>query len=184
MAQRPMSLWAALATLVMVVAGAALALRGVELIGRAASSSLGGRAWPSVGELERTTGHRLAMPAYFPRTLRWPPAQLRTAGHRPTAAVVGLTGADGGAVQLWVVQTLDGRGELPDDLLPPATALESGPLEVSGAPARLRRLIGDDGHLWQELAWDHGDQSLLLRARTGLEQLQKMADSVRREGPE
>ena len=178
-----MSVWGAVAAMVLLAGGAALTLRVVEQLGRAVSASTHDRTWSSLGELERTLGHRVALPAYFPKTLRWPPSRVQSSGRRPTIVVVGFVGAEGGAERLLLAQTLGEPGELPEGVLPHATVLDTQEVAVGAAPAKLRRLLGEDGFTWYELSWDFDEQSLVLRTRGTVEQLLAMGDSLRREGP-
>ncbi len=183
MAKAPMSLFGSLVMLAVVVGGAAVTLKGVDQLARAYGGDGAERRWASVAELERGLGVRLSMPAYFPKSLAWPPADVRTVGLRPRVALVGFAAVDGGPVRFVVAQTLGEGGELPAGVLPEGAVLDTRALELAGRPARLTRFLGEDGLTWHELAWEQGGQALVLRSRGGLEQLLKMADSVRREGP-
>lgn len=183
MARAPMSLFGSLLMLAVVVGGAAATLKGVDLLARAFSDDGGERRWASVAELERGLGYRLALPAYFPQSLAWPPGEVRTVGHGPRTALLGFTAVDGGPLRLVVAQTLGAPGELPAEALPEGAVLERRELSLAGRPARLTRFLGEDGFTWHDLAWEQGGQTLLLRSRGGVEQLVKMAESVRREGP-
>lgn len=183
MAKPPMSVWAALAMLAVVVAGAAVTLRAFDELGRAVDAPSQDRTWGSVAELERALGRRLAMPAFYPRSLGWPPSRVRSLGGGPQVVVLGFVAADGGSERLVLAQTLAGRGELPREALPAGVVMDTQPLALGQAPAQLTRLLGEDGSVWYQVTWDSGEQTLALRSRGSVEELLKLADSVRREGP-
>jgi hypothetical protein len=54
---------------------------------------------------------------------------------------------------------------------------------VEERTATLDRLRGDDGEQWLQVRWQEWGRELLLRSRGGREELLRMMDSFRREGP-
>jgi len=170
----------AVAGLLAVLAGAVAILWAVD---EAALYAAGPseRTFATVAELERAARARLALPTYFPATLRWPPSLIRLAGHRPAVAVLGFSPREGGPERLFVSQAVSGDGPLPPE--PGAgVVLESRELSVAGAPALLERLKGEDGALWHRLSWSWNGRAYAMRSRGSLEELLRMAETVRREG--
>jgi len=77
----------------------------------------GARRFESVQDLERATGVRVLLPAYFPDTLGWPPARVRLALAHPPVASVRFIGRRAGGAELTVSQTLGGPGAIPEWLV-------------------------------------------------------------------
>jgi hypothetical protein len=82
---------------VLVFAAAALLLRAADC----APAALGGeprglRRFETLQDVERATGVRVRLPAYFPDTLGWPPARIRLALGRPPVVCVQFAAASGG----------------------------------------------------------------------------------------
>jgi hypothetical protein len=157
-------------------------LRVVDCGPRAAWRQGDVRELPDIAAVEQASGQRLALPSWYPSTLPWPPARVIAVGAGPDAVALVLGGADAGAPELVLAQTLRGPMELPAAFFPPALELESRPLDLPPGPARLTRLRGPDGAPWHELSWAQDGQAFVFRSRGSLEQLFDLATSVRREG--
>jgi len=165
--------------LCLVLAGTALVLWAVD---RASLLAVGPRerSFDTVLELERAAKVRLALPAYFPQTLRWPPSQIRLVGRAPVVAVLAFTGQEGGPERLIISQLVAGGGNLPEDEQG-GVVLESRELQVGGAPALLERTKGVDGAVWYRLTWSWKGRPYAMTTRGSLDELLRMAATVRRE---
>lgn len=130
----------------------------------------------TIEEAERRLRARLLLPAFFPSALAWPPREVRWVAGPPGAAALAVSGQDG-APHLVLAQTV-GPGELPRVLLPEAAVLDRAPVAVGAAEGTLSRVVEDGAVAWQ-LSWTQGGRSLLLRSRGTLDELLRMARSVR-----
>lgn len=160
-----------------------LTLRLIDLAPRAASRERQVRELPDIGAVERAASRRLALPAYFPRSVPWPPARVLVVGAGPDAVALHLGGEDGGAPQLVLAGSVRAPLPFPAAFFPPALELETRELAWQGRQARLSRLHGEDGAAWVELAWEQDGQAFAYRTRGSLEQLLDLAAHVHREGP-
>jgi hypothetical protein len=158
-------------------------LRVVDCAPRAAFRGADVRDLPNLAAVEQATQQRLALPAWYPSSLPWPPTRVIVVGAGPDAVALQLGGADGGVPVAVLAQSLGGPVELPPVFFPPALELDSRPIELPRGPAHLTRLRGEDGAPWHELRWEQDGQAFAFRSRGSLEQLFELAASVRREGP-
>ena len=167
------------AAVILVLAGAAATLAALDRM----PAWLTGRAHgvarvTTVTEAGRRLRARIILPAYFPETLAWPPAEILVASGPPAAAAIEIAPRDGGPPRLIFAQT-GGPGAVPERLLP-GTPLDSGsPIKVGDTNGRLRRVIGFDGEVWWELAWTYRSRSVVMRSKGDLDQLIEMARSAR-----
>ncbi len=141
----------------------------------------GVRRLKSIEEAERRLRGRLALPAYFPDTLRWPPAVIRVMQGASPAVALAFEGR-GGGVEIWLAQTMAGDGPIAPALLPEVTVLGKGTVSIAGEEATLSRIVGEDGTIWHEVAWRQFGRRLVLRGKGSLDQLVRMARSAHREG--
>ncbi len=165
---------AGLGAVLALAAGALALLDGVPswLVGDARAV----RRAATVDEVERRLGARLFLPAYFPSTLRWPPARIRFTLGPPGAAALGIDGRDG-APRLLLVQTV-APGAIPQELVPDAALLDRSPVGAGVLRGTISRIV-QDGEMGWQLTWEHGGRSLLLRSRGPVEELLRMARSAR-----
>jgi hypothetical protein len=168
-----------IAAIVLVFGGAAATLSAIDHV----PGWLTGRAYgvvrvSTVNEAGRRLRARIILPAYFPESLAWPPAEILVASGPPTGVAVEIAPRSGGAPRLVVAQTAS-TGAVPERLLP-GTPLDPGsPISVGDATGRLRRVIAMDGEVWWELSWTYRSRSVVMRSRGDLEQLLEMARSAR-----
>ena len=141
----------------------------------------GVRPVKTVQEAERRLRARLALPAYFPDTLRWPPSAIRVVQDASPAAALAFEGRAGG-VELWLAQTVAGDGPISPSLLPKVTVLGKGTVAIGAEEATLSRIVGEDGTIWHEIAWHQFGRRLALRGKGSLDELIRMARSAHREG--
>jgi hypothetical protein len=169
-----------LATLAWVVAGSVLVLGVLGTV----PALLGGeprgvRTIASVAEAERILRSRIAEPAYFPQRLGWPPKRIRISGLRGGSVALFLAARDGGpGVEL--LQSAPG-GTIAPELLGDPSELRSRRTTVAGRPARIADVVVG-GETWTSLAWELGDRAVVLRSRGEVEELYRMARSLRVEG--
>jgi len=167
------------ASLLVVLGAMAALLAAIDSIPRRFFEPPGGRAFASIPELERRLGERLALPAWFPDSLRWPPARIRFASGRPASVVLGFTGSEGGAERLLLGQSVGGSAPLPAGLWPPGVVLDRAESDVG----RIERVQGEDGRVWHQIAWHRWGRLLALRSAGPPDELLRIARGMRREGP-
>jgi len=166
-------------TLSLVLGATAAALRALDAL----PAYLGGAArgverFHSVEEVERRLRERLLLPSYFPDTLRWPPAEIRVhAGPLPSVALT-FAGSERDA-RLVVFQSFGALGIPPPQLLPAGRVLQTVTVPLHGTQAALSRVLDGDGRLWHELGWSTGERRIVLRSRGPVDELLRMAESVR-----
>jgi hypothetical protein len=131
----------------------------------------------TVDEAERRLRTRLVMPSYFPDTLAWPPRAVRFTLREPGAAALHVDGRDGRPRAL-IAETVR-PGAIPERLVPAGAPLGSAQVSLGGREGTLTRVVGEDGDVWNELAWEQGGRSLLLRSRGSIDELVRMAKSAR-----
>jgi len=131
----------------------------------------------SLEEAERRLRARLVLPAYFPDSIAWPARTIRVMGGPSAAAALEFDGRDG-RPRLLVAQTAR-PGDVPDRLVPAANALDAVPVALGAEAGTLRRVVGPDGEVWQEVSWRAGGRQVLLRLRGSVEQAVRMAKSAR-----
>ena len=140
------------------------------------------REHASIADAERAIGRHLELPAYFPDTLRWPAAQVRSSLGEGRAVAVGFSGVDGRPTRLALCDSLGSPNDCDDLLLTPVTVLESRRIELEGRPALLRRLLEREGRLLHEIRWQAGRRFRIMRYDGGVDQLLLMAQSTFRSG--
>jgi hypothetical protein len=132
----------------------------------------------TVVDVERRLRARLLVPYYFPKTLVWPPQRIRFVVGPPGAAALWVDARDGGP-RLLVAETL-GPGAIPARLIPEAQVIHSSPVAVGPARGTLSRVVDEGAMAWQ-ITWVQDGRTLLLRSRGTVEELVRIARSVREE---
>lgn len=170
-----------LATLALVVGAAAGLLRALDALpAYLQGTPRGVRSFGSVEEIERRLRERLLLPAYFPDTLRWPPAAIRLESGPPPAVALTFVGREDGEERLVILQSFGPSAVASPRLLAPGLALQTTSVPVLGAEGRVVRILGRDGRIWHDVTWHAGDRQLTLRSRGSLEELLMMARSTGR----
>jgi hypothetical protein len=159
------------ASLVIVLAAAAVSLRGLDLLPQLLGEPAGGRPFAAIAQVERRLGERVALPAYFPSTLPWPPSRIRVGGQRPAAVVISF------GDQAVLGQTIGGASEIPARLWPSGVVLES----AETGQGTLGRVLGEDGRVFSELRWQRWDRQFALRFSGSADELVRIARSMRRQ---
>lgn len=161
----------------------AATLRLIDCAPRATAKERQVKDFPSIEAVERAAGRRLALPAWYPRALPWPPSRVQVVGAPPEAVALEFGSADGGVPLLVLAESVRAPVPLPESFFPPATVFEARTQAWRDGKARFTRLRGEDGAAWLELAWEQDGQAFTFRSRGSLEQLLDLAASVHREGP-
>jgi hypothetical protein len=183
-AARHRSVWLDLARSTIELVGlllvVAMALRAVdELPGMAAGVVRGVRRVDSIAALERRVAHKMAIPAYFPDTLEWPPYELLEFGG--TSASMAFRRQRTTDRWMIVAMAVDAVA-VAAQLLPPATALQSEATIVRDRPATVERLRDADGNLWYQVTWRSAGASRLVRYRGTLDEVMLIANSLDERG--
>jgi len=131
----------------------------------------------SIEEAERELGVRIALPAYFPSSLVWPPASVR--GQKEPVKVVALMflAADGRQA-LQLRELFAATEEFPLPVPEPAYTLESKQLEVNGGAARLLLGRAQDGSELNQLRWRAGEVHLVATTILPPGELIRIAESI------
>ena len=166
-----------LAGWLLAVAAAAFALRLADAVPRVALGVPRGvvRA-PDLLHLERESGRRMPVPAYFPDTIQWPPAEARM--HTGGSAAVWCRSRTGGGIALIVATAPPGAREIAAAVLPASVELQREAGTLGSRPAVVSRVRDAEGALWQQVQWQTPGQIILVRYRGTLDALLKIAGSV------
>jgi hypothetical protein len=157
---------------------AAAALRAADAIPRVLLDLPRGVARPpDLASLERESGRRMPMPAYFPDSLEWPPAEVRL--HSGGSAALWCRQRPAGGLALVLATAPPGARSIAAAVLPPAVELQRERASLGTGPASVSRVRDRDGALWQQVEWQTPRQIILLRYRGTLDGLLKIAGSVR-----
>jgi len=168
---------ATMASWLLVMAGAVAALRVADALPAAAlGMPRGVRRFATLGDLQRTAGRRMPIPAYYPQTIEWPPSEQRF--------------FPGGSAAIWCRQRSDGvpwlviataptrPGVVAPQVLPASADLQRSDGALRGRPAVLSRIRSSDGALWQQIEWQGPHGIVLVRYRGTLDELMKIAGSM------
>ena len=165
-----------------VVLSAAFVLRVADALPRVALGVPRGVERASdVAGLERASGLRMPVPAYFPDSLEWPPAELRT--HTGGSAAIWCRQRPAGPVALIVATARAGPQGIADAVLPSSVELQREDGSLGGRLASVSRVRDADGAVWQQVQWQTPDRIVLVRYRGTLDELLKIAGSVRENQP-
>lgn len=166
---------AILLPLVGVLGVVALALKLLGLLAAPAPAIV---SYASVGEAERRLGRELPIPAYFPDSLRWPPASIRVQ-FRPTFLLsLRFTTQDGQPRGLDIYEASARAG------LPPvpggAMIQREAAVELRGVAARLTAVVTEGGQRYTRLEWPEGQRYLALESTYPEEAVLLMAQTLPR----
>ena len=164
-------------TWLLVVAASAAALRLADALPRAALNLPRGvtRA-ADVAELERASGRRMPVPAYFPDTISWPPADARL--HTSGSAAIWCRQREGPDTALIVATAPGGAPGVADQVLPASVELQREQAVRGNRALTVSRVRDADGAVWQQVQWQSPAQIVLVRYRGTLDELLKIAGSV------
>ena len=161
----------------LVVASAAFGLRVVDVVPRLVLGVPRGvvRA-ADLAQLERESGRRMPVPAYFPDSIEWPPAEVRM--HATGSAAIWCRQRPAGGMALIVATAPPGMREIAAAVLPSSVDLQREGASLGARPAVIARVRDADGAVWQQVQWQTPAQIILVRYRGTLDQLLKIAGSV------
>jgi len=169
-------------TLFWVVLATVALLAGLGAVPRWLAGEAKGPAFiASVPEAERRLGSSLFLPAFFPDRLAWPPGEIRVAGGHGGSARIAFQPREEGGAPVVMLQSVEPGEPVAPDLIGDRRVLSSSRTRVGERPAEFASVLVD-GEGWQELSWEEDGRRLVLRSRGDLEELYRMAHSVRREG--
>jgi hypothetical protein len=172
---RPGTLTRDAVSLAVVVISAAGVLRAADVVPQIIGEPRGGRPFACIADVERRLGERVAVPAYFPETLRWPPTRIRVGGTRPAVVVLAL------GERAIFGQTIGSARPIPQRLWPGGVILDSERIDLGAAGGTLDRILGEDGRVWHEVRWDRWDRRFALRSLASAQDVVQMARIVRRQ---
>jgi len=153
-----------------------LALLG-SLPGWLAGDSDEVRRVATLDEAARRLKTQLALPAYYPQRLGWPPAEVRivTAGGGGAALRLKPRGGTGPEVEL--LQAASPGAPVPPTLLGDVTELVQSPTTVGARPAVRARVVVH-GATWEELRWERDGRAMVLRSQGEPDELRALAQST------
>jgi hypothetical protein len=118
----------------------------------------------------------LPVPAYFPDTLAWPPAEARL--HSSGSAAIWCRRRDSRETALIVATAPVGAQGVAEAVLPSSIELQRE-AAVIGERARVVSRVRDaDGVVWQQVQWQAPAQLVLVRYRGTLDELLRIAGSL------
>jgi hypothetical protein len=165
------------------LSGMAFALRVADEVPSVVTGVVrGARRVDSILELERRISASIPIPAYFPDSLRWPPARLLAFGDHSYA----LSFAHRQSNDVWLVFAATvGAGDVAPQLLRAALSLQVEPIVIGSQPGTAERLRDADGVVWHQITWQtaepHG-ASRLVRYRGTLDEAMLIANSIEDRG--
>jgi hypothetical protein len=161
----------------LVVAGAVTALRIADVLpGLALGAPRGVRRFATVMDLERASGRRMPVPAYYPNSVEWPPSEQRT--YPDGSASIWCRQRSQGAPWLIIATAPAGASVVAPQVLPRSAELQRGEGSLGGHPAVLTRVQDADGAVWQQIQWRSPREIVLVRYRGTLEELMTIAGSM------
>ena len=137
----------------------------------------------SIEDAERALGATLLVPAFFPQTYRWPPAEIRTVGRPDRAAAFTILPASPGRTPLLVVQSLDGEARTPERLLPSGKELHRVSFDLAGKEAVMTDVFLPPDGAFHDVSFVADGRRVVIRFRGDPEEILKIAASLRRGGP-
>lgn len=136
------------------------------------------KRYPTVDAAASSLGIRkIYVPAYFPESLGWPPAEILAQGIPYQAVVMAFTHAGSGETVLVISQSAS-RRFAPDATIRFHTISESIPLELRGRQARLDAGLCEDQSACSRIEWDEGDGRIMLVMKAPSVELIKIAESM------
>jgi hypothetical protein len=161
----------------LLVAAAVAGLRAADALPRLALGLPRGVVQAAdVADLERRSGRRMPVPAYYPDTIAWPPVEARL--HTGGSAAIWCRQRVSGSIALIVATAPPGKGGIAAGVLPAAAELQREQATLGAHPALVSRVRDAEGAVWQQVQWPGRGQTILVRYRGTLDELLKIAGSV------
>lgn len=131
---------------------------------------------PDVAQLERASGRRMPVPAFYPDAIEWPPVEARYDSRG--SAAIWCRQRPGGGIVLIVATAPPAAPAVGDAVLPVAHELQREEASLGGRPAVVSRVRDEEGVVWQQVQWKTPSQIILMRYRGTLDHLLSLAGSV------
>lgn len=155
----------------------AVLLRVVDAVpGAIRGTPRGVKRLDSLESLERNSGWRAPVPAYFPSTLSWPPSDIRLLPGR--AASLWFRRREDRSLWLILGAALDRMPAIAPDVLPAATSLQAEAARVGDHAALVERVRDADGATWHQITWRVAGRIRLARCRGTLDDVMRIASSL------
>lgn len=136
------------------------------------------KRYPTVDAAASSLGIRkIYVPAYFPESLGWPPAEI-LAQSTPYQAIVMTFAHAGSGETLLVISQAKSRRFKPDIAIRFRTVSETVPLDLRGRQARLEAGLCEDQSACSRIEWDEGDGRIMLVMKAPSVELIKIAESM------
>ncbi len=136
------------------------------------------KRYPTVDAATTSLGIRkLYVPAYFPESLGWPPAEVLAQNKPYQAVVMSFAHTGNGETALVISQAANRRFE-PDVAIRFHTISETVPLELRGRKARLEAGICEDQSACSRIQWDEGGGRVMLVMKAPSVELIRIAESM------
>jgi hypothetical protein len=134
--------------------------------------------YPSIDAAVSTLGIRkVYVPAYFPDTLRWPPAVVLAQSKPYQAVVTEISRTGDGQTALVISQAASPLFET-DDAIRFRTIGEKVPLDLRGRKAALEAGTCEDGTACSRVQWDEGGVHIVLTMKAPSVELIRIAESM------
>ena len=134
--------------------------------------------YPSIESAVATLGIRkVYVPAYFPETLSWPPAEVLAQNKPYPAVVMEFSGTRGGQTVLVVSQAASTLF-VPDAAIRFRTINEKVPLDLRGRRASLEAGVCEDRSACSRVQWDEGEVRIVLTMKAPSVELIRIAESM------
>ena len=134
--------------------------------------------YPSIDVAVSRLGIRqVYVPAYFPESLSWPPAEILAQSKPYQAVVMEFVRAGDGQTALVISQAAN-RLFQPDVAIPFRTVSETVPLDLKGRKARLEASVCSDRSACSRIQWDEGEIHIVLTMKAPAVELIRIAESM------
>jgi len=130
-----------------------------------------------VEDAERHLGARLLVPAFFPDSLRWPPAAVSYVFGPPATALLSFDARAGGTALL-LAQSVPAATPLSEELWPPANVMSTTSTTVDGGRLAVDRVLDADGRFWSQTSFVARGRRVALRSAGPAAELARMALSL------
>jgi hypothetical protein len=176
MAHRPRS---HLASLLLTLAVTAASLRVLDAVPRAVTGlPRGVIRLTSLDDAARRLGFGVPTPSVVPDDVDWPPRDILVGAH--SSVTMTSRHRPDGPAWLIVAGAPARAGAIDPAVLPAVTVLQDTELVLGdGRTMTIQRQLDSSGALWHQASWREHARLLLVRSRGSLDELLRIAQSVR-----
>lgn len=136
--------------------------------------------YPSIEDAVAKLGLReVYVPAYFPESLGWPPAEILAQSRPYEAVIMQFVRARDGETALVISQARSADFE-PEVAVRIHTVREIVPVDLDGRKARLEAGSCEDGSACSRIRWEEGEVRIVLTMRAPPAEIIRIARSMRR----